>query len=64
MEGVINVEDYAWKVYANSSQKCWLAMPLGAGFLSWVLACCTIKKSKIICLAFIPSQTAIAHWLK
>ena len=35
MEGLINVEDYAWKVYVRS---CWLAMPLGAGYLSWVLA--------------------------
>ena len=26
--------------------RCWLAMPLGAGFLSWVLACHTIKRRK------------------
>ena len=25
---------------------CWLAMPLGAGFLRWVLACRTIKEEK------------------
>ena len=39
MEGLINVEDYAWKVYANTSQMsvqagraygCWLS-ELGAG---------------------------------
>ena len=24
--------------------RCWLAMPLGAGILSWVLACLTIEK--------------------
>ena len=26
--------------------RCWLAMPLEAGFLSWVLACHTIEKKR------------------
>ena len=33
--------------------KCWLAMPLGPGILSWVLACRTIeKKRKSSCTSF------------
>ena len=32
----------------SNVRKCWLAMPLGAGFLRWVLACRTIeKKTKV-----------------
>ena len=39
-------------IVRNPSQMCWLAMPLGAGFLRWVLACRTIEKkteSRIFC---------------
>ena len=28
----------------SNVRRCWLAMPLGAGVLSWVLACSTIEK--------------------
>ena len=28
----------------SNVRRCWLAMPLGAGFLRWVLACSTIEK--------------------
>ena len=32
----------------SNVRRCWLAMPLGAGILRWVLACHTIeKKTKI-----------------
>ena len=27
-------------------RRCWLAMPLGAGILCWVLACNTIEENK------------------
>ena len=34
--------------HLSNVRRCWLAMPLGAGFLRWVLACRTIeKKTKI-----------------
>ena len=26
--------------------RCWLAMPLGAGILRWMLACCSIERIK------------------
>ena len=43
MEVLINVEDYALKVYVNTSQ-----MSVGTGFLNWVLACHIIeKKTKV-----------------
>ena len=28
----------------SNVRRCWLTMPLGAGFLRWVLACRTIEK--------------------
>ena len=32
----------------SNVRRCWLAMPLGGGFLCWVLACRTIeKKTKV-----------------
>ena len=37
-----------WKVKLTPLRKCWLAMPLGAGILCWVLACHTIEKQKQI----------------
>ena len=42
MQGLISVEDYALKIQTNR----WLAMPLGAGFLRWVVACQTIEEEK------------------
>ena len=31
----------------SNVRKCWLAMPLGAGFLHWVLACRTKEKKEV-----------------
>ena len=46
----INAGDYAWKVKANTSQMCWLAMPLGVGILRWVLSNHTIGKiNRLVC---------------
>ena len=39
----ILVITYSSELFSNV-RKCWLAMPLGAGFLRWVLACHTIEK--------------------
>ena len=62
-------KEYAAGTLSNV-RRCWLAMPLGAGVLRWVLACRTIeKKTKIKNYVFssgtyvtlFPSQAAIAH---
>ena len=55
--GPANKEDAAGTVPANKEyaagtlsnvRRCWLAMPLGAGVLRWVLSCRTIeKKTKV-----------------
>ena len=38
----------------SNVRRCWLAMPLGAGILSWVLACRTIEKNKSKIVIFSP----------
>ena len=38
-------KEYATGTLSNV-RRCWLAMPLGAGVLRWVLACRTIEKKK------------------
>ena len=43
----------------SNVRRCWLAMPLGAGFLRWVLACHTIEK-KTDSLEFV---LPVAHFL-
>ena len=41
-------ESLFWDNPLSNVHRCWLAMPLGAGFLRWVLACRTIeKKTKV-----------------
>ena len=35
-------------------RRCWLAMPLVAGFLRWVLACRTIEKKQKVLFATTP----------
>ena len=42
-EGFLTITSYCPEPLSNV-RKCWLAMPLGAGFLRWVLACRTIEK--------------------
>ena len=43
-------KEYAAGTLSNV-RRCWLAMPLGAGILHWVLACHTIEKKteSLIC---------------
>ena len=60
-------KEYAAGTLSNV-RRCWLAMPLGAGVLSWVLVCHTIEKKKKnyffssgTFFILIPSQAAIAH---
>ena len=38
-------KEYAAGTLSNV-RRCWLAMPLGAGVLRWVLACHTIEESQ------------------
>ena len=35
-----------WTESFSNVRRCWLAMPLGAGILSWLLACRTIEEEK------------------
>ena len=44
-EGFRTITSYCPEPLSNV-HRCWLAMPLGAGFLHWVLACRTIEKKK------------------
>ena len=46
-EGFRTLTSYCPEPLSNV-RRCWLVMPLGAGFLRWVLACRTIeKKTKV-----------------
>ena len=49
----------------SNVRKCWLAMPLGAGFLRWVLAagCLTIEKKTKLKLLFFSSGTFLTSIL-
>ena len=43
-------------------QWCWLAMPLVAGFLRWVLACCSIEKKTDHFGRFLAREIAKKDW--
>ena len=45
LEGFRTITSYCLEPLSNV-RRCRLAMPLGAGFLRWVLACRTIKRKK------------------
>ena len=49
-----------WTEPFSNVHRCWLAMPLGASILSWVLAYCTIEEGKDR-LAFIYRQM-LSSW--
>ena len=49
MEGFRTITSYCPDPLSNV-HKCWLAMPLGAGIMSWVLACRTIEKNMKVSL--------------
>ena len=44
-EGFRTITSYCLEPLSNV-RKCWLAMPLGAGFLCWVLSFCKIEEEK------------------
>ena len=46
-EGFLTITSYCPETLSNV-RRCWLAMPLGAGFLCWMLECRLIeKKTKV-----------------
>ena len=47
----------------SNVRRCWLAMPLGAGVLSWVLACRTIEKNTQVSYLFIGECHLPLHFL-
>ena len=69
LTGIVPVNKEPLTGTLSNVRRCWLAMPLGAGFLRWVLACRTIEKKRKSRIFFtsgtfftlIPSQAAIAH---
>ena len=44
LAGTVLVNKLLWTGTLSNDRRCWLAMPLGAGVLRWVLACHTIEK--------------------
>ena len=44
LAGTVPVNNLLLTGTLSNVRRCWLAMPLGAGVLRWVLACRTIEK--------------------